>query len=186
MNMSLSHAVPSGRAALGGLALLVIGALPLAVGAAPDRERVVVVCNADSPVSLAVGEDYARRRGVTQIVRIQCPDAATSTAHETISYASYQAAIEKPLRAFLAGHAGIDFIVLTKGIPIRIGDAPGRGAGNCRPALDSMLAALDYEGLPGATTVRLRDGEFTGLGWMNRYWNSNCSQRSNNQNIQRW
>jgi hypothetical protein len=146
------------------------------VGAAPagarDGERVVVVCNADSPVSLAVGEDYARRRGVANLVRIQCPDAAVSAAHETISYAAYQATVETPLRAFLSSHADIDFIVLTKGVPIRIADAPGRGAGDFRPALDSTLAALDYERLPGAVTVRLRDGEFTGLAWSNRYWNA--------------
>ncbi len=174
--MSMDGQALAYRGVLGRLALLAVGALPLAVGAAPagagDGERVVVVCNADSPVSLAVGEDYARRRGVPNLLRVQCPDAAVSAVHETIPYATYQAAVETPLRAFLATRAGIDFIVLTKGIPIRIADAPGRGAGDCRPALDSTLAALGYESLPGATTVRLRDGEFTGLAWSNRYWNA--------------
>ena len=98
--------------------------------------------------------------------------APPSAGNETISFAAYEQAIEKPVRAFLAAHVNIDFIVLTKGIPIRIADAPGRGVGDRRPSLDSYLAALDYDKLPGAASVRLRDGGFIGTAWANRFWNS--------------
>ena len=98
--------------------------------------------------------------------------AAVSPGSETISYAAYQQAIERPLRAFLAAHANIDFIVLTKGVPIRIADAPGRGLGNHRPSLDSYLASLDYEKTPGAASVHIVDSGFTGTAWANRFWNS--------------
>jgi uncharacterized protein (TIGR03790 family) len=174
MSLTANRPVLSCRGVLGRAARIAVGALAVGAtaGVVQDCDRVVVVCNAESPVSLAVGEDYARRRGAPHVLRIQCPDAALSAERETIPYASYLASIEKPVRAYLASHVDIDFIVLTKGIPLRIADAPGRGAGDSRPALDSMLAALDYEKLPGATTVRLRDGGFTGQAWANRYWNA--------------
>ena len=57
-------------------------------------------------------------------------------------------------------------------LPIRVADAPGRGIGNRRPSLDSYLAALDYERLPGAVSVHLTDSGFTGTAWANRFWNS--------------
>ena len=87
---------------------------------------------------------------------MRCQDSAANPRIETISFAAYEQAIEKPIRTFLAAHASIDFIVLTKGIPIRIADAPGRGMGNRRPSLDSYLAALDYEKTPGAVSVHLK------------------------------
>jgi uncharacterized protein (TIGR03790 family) len=140
--------------------------------AAPAADRVLVVRNENSPVSRRVAEDYARRRAVAGVLPVRCQDSAASPGNETISYADYEQAIEKPLRAFLAGHAKIDFIVLTKGIPIRIADAPGRGLGNRRPSLDSYLAALDYDKAPGAVSVRLNDSGFTGTAWANRFWDS--------------
>ena len=44
--------------------------------------------------------------------------------------------------------------------------------GNRRPSLDSYLAALDYERLPGAVSGHLTDSGFTGTAWANRFWNS--------------
>lgn len=137
-----------------------------------NTDRVVVLRNENSPVSRAVAEDYAQRRGVRHVLSIHCQDAALSTEKETISFATYQQAIEKPLRTFLAAHAGIDFLVLTKGIPIRIADAPGFGLGHRRPSLDSTLAALDYDKIPEAVRVQLSDSGFTGTAWANRFWNS--------------
>ncbi len=134
--------------------------------------KVLVVRNENSPVSRAVADDYAKRRGVQNVLSVRCRDSAMNPGDETISYASYEQAIEKPLRTFLAAHADIDFIVLTKGIPLRIADAPGRGLGNHRPSLDSYLAALDYKKTPGAASVRLNDSGFTGTAWANRFWNS--------------
>ena len=115
-------------------------------------------------------------RGAERPLR-RCPDSAANAGNETISYAVYEQTIEKPIRGFLADHANIDFIVLTKGIPIRIADAPGRGLGNHRPALDSYLAALDYEKPPAAASVRLNDSGFTGTAWSNRFWDSSTRIR---------
>lgn len=137
-----------------------------------DADRVLIVRNEDSSVSRAVADDYARRRTIRNVLSVRCQDGAAKAAHETMGHAAYQQAIEKPIRSFLAAHAGIDFIVLTKGIPIRISDAPGRGLGNRRPSLDSYLAAMDYEKTPGALDVHLSDGGFTGTAWANRFWNS--------------
>ncbi|HEV2472513.1 MAG TPA: TIGR03790 family protein, partial [Chthonomonadales bacterium] len=64
-----------------------------------------------------------------------------------------------------------DFIVLTKGIPIRIAGAPGRGAED-EPSVDSTLAAMDYDQRKGSVTVSLREGSFHGVAWANRFWNS--------------
>lgn len=139
----------------------------------PDAARVLVMRNADSPVSCAVADDYVARRGIRHMLTIHCQDAATSSSRETIRYADVQRDIEQPLRAYLALHPGIDFLVLTKGIPLRIADAPGLGLGDCRPSLDSWLAALDYQQVPGVVPVRLIDSGFTGNAWANRFWNSN-------------
>jgi uncharacterized protein (TIGR03790 family) len=137
--------------------------------------RVVVVRNEKSPVSKAVADDYAKRRGVRNVLTVTCQDSAADTHAETIAFAAYQKEIETPLRAFLAGHAGVDFIVLTKGVPIRLADAP-QGVAPGRLSLDSYLAALDYELRPGAIRVEITDPnygkDFHGLAWANRYWNS--------------
>jgi hypothetical protein len=127
--------------------------LPRRASSARDVDRVVVMRNDDSPVSRAVANDYSKRRGVTNLLAIHCPDSAAARDKETISFAAYQKAVESPLREFLASHPSIDFIVLTKGVPIRIKDAPGRGAGGKRPSLDSFLAALDYAAIPDAITI---------------------------------
>jgi uncharacterized protein (TIGR03790 family) len=140
--------------------------------AARDADRVVVVRNEDSPVSRAVANDYCRRRAVANLVTVHCPDSATSAERETISFADYQQAIKQPLRAFLADHPQVDFIVLTKGVPIRIKNAPGHGADGHRPALDSYLAALDYERIKDAILIHVKDGDFTGVAWANRFWDS--------------
>jgi uncharacterized protein (TIGR03790 family) len=137
-----------------------------------DIDRVLVVCNENSPVSRAVADDYEKRRGVLNVLSVRCQDSAISPANETISFAAYEHTIERPLRAFLVVHADIDFIVLTKGIPIRIADALGRGVNNRRPSLDSYLAALGYDKLPVAKSVHLNDGGFTGTAWANRFWSS--------------
>ncbi|HSI71672.1 MAG TPA: TIGR03790 family protein [Fimbriimonas sp.] len=134
-------------------------------------DRVLVVINGSSPVSTSVGADYMRLRMVKQKVVVQCQDSAKSAADETIAYPSFQKSIETPLRAYLQKHPQIDFIVLTKGIPIRITDAPGLGISNKQPSLDSFLAALDYSAFH-PVKVALSDGGFTGTAWANRFWDA--------------
>ena len=148
-----------------------------------EADRVVLVRNGNSPISQAVADDYARRRGVRNILTVICQDAAGDPEFETIDFASFQSCLEKPLRSFLRQRSGIDFIVLTKGIPIRLRGG-GQGDGAEWFSLDSRLAALDYEKIPDAVRVDIDDPEyraesiveyhraFRAQAWANRYWNS--------------
>lgn len=138
----------------------------------PYLARTLVVMNADSPTSLAVGAAYQKKRGVANKIVVHCQDSAESTAKETIAYPAFREGIETPLRTYLSKHPKIDFIVLTKGIPIRITGAPDLGVSGTQPSLDSYLAALDYEKDKKARKVTLTDTGFTGRAWANRFWNS--------------
>jgi uncharacterized protein (TIGR03790 family) len=137
-----------------------------------DADRVLLVRNSRSPIACAIADDYARRRGVTNVLTIDCQDSALSSGAENMKYADYLAQIEQPLRACLAAKPAIDFIVLTKGIPIRLTDCPDLRGGKGRFSLDSHLAALDYDKLPGAVGILLTDHNWSGTAWANRYWNA--------------
>lgn len=138
-------------------------------------DRVLVIRNSNSPISLAVADDYAKRRGIRHVLTIACPDAATDVASETLRFERFQALIATPLAGFLHDHPETDFIVLTKGIPIRLASAPqGRTQGPL--SLDSHLAAWHYESLEDAVRVDVTDpaygSGFHGMAWANRFWNS--------------
>ena len=144
-------------------------------------DEVLLVVNTNSPISLAVGTDYSQKRHITNVLSIQCPDSAVSTGNETIPLTDYTRLIENPIRAYLAAHDGIDFIVLTKGVPIRIS---GSSMGSCdensqvpaairgHPSVDSTLAALDYANLPGAMKINITGSGAIGVAYSNRYWNA--------------
>ena len=88
--------------------------------AATNASRVLVIENTASPASIEIAEDYMKKRGVTNVLKVACQDSAQSTAMETMPYAAFQEKIENSLKAYLAKKSGIDFIVLTKGVPIRL------------------------------------------------------------------
>lgn len=143
--------------------------------AAHSPKEVLLVMNADSPVSVAVGNFYAQKRGIGNLVTIHCPDSALSRAHETIPLAEYERKIAAPVRAYLKDHPAISFIVLTKGVPIRIdggqtGSRDLTSTGNLHPSVDSYLAAIDYPYMPGAVKISITGSGATGFGWLNRYW----------------
>src|ERR1051325_7110380 len=138
----------------------------------PLVDRVAIVRNLDSAVSRRVAAYYASRRDVRNVIDVHAPDSAASAGNETIAFATYRDGIERPLRVFLRRHPEVDFLVLTKGVPIRIADSPGRGLGNRRPSLDSYLAALDYDVDKHAIDVPINDSGFTGTAWANRFWRS--------------
>lgn len=152
--------------------MLPLAVAALALGPVSLADRVLVVINADSPTSLAVGADYLKQRSVKARLLVHCQDSALAPDKETIAYAAFRDSIETPLRAYLAGHRGVDFIVLTKGVPIRIQGAPGLGLGNNRPSVDSYLAALDYDKAPGAFRIKIDEKQFKGTCWANRFWNA--------------
>ncbi len=141
----------------------------------------LLVVNASSPVSQAIANDYAVKRRITNILPVQCQDSALSAKNETITLADYTRAIENPVRAYLAAHTNIEFIVLTKGVPVRI---TGAAMGSCdqdsrepqnirgHPSVDSSLAALDYTNSHGALKICIAGSGAIGCAYSNRYWNA--------------
>jgi uncharacterized protein (TIGR03790 family) len=150
-----------------------------AIKRSPDE--VLLVANANSPISVAIADDYARKRNIVNRLSVQCQDSALSTENETITFAAFTQSLENPIRAYLATHTNIDFIVLTKGIPIRI---IGTAMGSCdehsrvpaairgRPSVDSYLAAMDYANLPGTLRIDITGSGAVGCAYSNRYWNA--------------
>ena len=137
--------------------------------------EVLLVYNADSPVSTAIANDYAHKRGVTKVIAIHCADSAMSATNETIALAEYEREIAGPVTKFLKRHQEINFIVLTKGMPIRIdgGETGSRDehiSGNLHPSVDSYLAATDYGLIKNAVKIRIHGSGAEGSGWLNRYW----------------
>ena len=150
-----------------------------AVRRSPDE--VLLLINTDSPISRAIGDDYAEKRKITNVLPVRCRDSAVSTGNETMSLSEYTRSIEEPVRNYLATHTNINFIVLTKGIPIRItGAAMGSCDQNSRepaevrghPSVDSYLAALDYANLPGTMKIGIAGSGAIGCAYSNRYWNA--------------
>lgn len=96
--------------------------------------NVLVVVNDNSSAAKEIGAYYAAKRGIPakNVVHIKCP------TDEIVGIEDYRARIEKPVKAHLAkkGLAGtVDYLVLTKGIPIRIA-ASGR-------SVDGLLMCMD-------------------------------------------
>lgn len=147
-------------------------ALLALVTVAPNpADRVLVVANSNSPISLAIADHYRSKRSAKKRLVISCADAALDSRNETMAYAEFKAAIEEPLRAALAKDKQIDFIVMTKGVPLRLTDAPS-GVSGKQPSLDSFVAALDYPERKDVVPIVLNDSGFTGKCWANRFWDS--------------
>jgi len=161
------------------LRLVSLLSLTLAVfcsAASAERKpnEVLVVYNANSPVSTTLAKYYSAKRHVKDMVAVKCVDSALTTANETIPLADYTQAIATPVGRYLAKHKKIDFIVLTKGVPLRIsGGLTGETEnGVMLPSLDSYLAAIDYPGSPGVIKASLAGSGTSGTGWINRYYNA--------------
>lgn len=124
------------------LRALVAAVLSFLVGApvfAQSGANVLVVANRASADSLRIAEHYARVRAVPQdqVLRLTLPDA------EEIERAVFDRDLQAPLAAWLGSHAAQDrilFIVLTKGVPLRIRGTSGRGG--TVASVDSELALL--------------------------------------------
>lgn len=131
--------------------------------------EVLVVYNSNSPTSQAIANYYEQERGVTNVVAVNCADSALNSTNETITLANYTSEIANPISNYLSGHSGINFIVLTKGIPIRISGGLTGSVGNgiAYPSVDSYLAAIDYSTIPTAMQANITGS----VGWVNRYYN---------------
>jgi uncharacterized protein (TIGR03790 family) len=153
--------------------------VPSAEKSMHSASEVLLIYNADSPISTNIAKYYAAKRGITKSIMLHCADSAISTANETISLADYQRQIADPVSQYLALHYEINFIVLTKGVPIRVrGTATGSRdenvPGPLNASVDSYLAAMDYptNNIGGKPTVKISitGSGGTGFTWLNRYW----------------
>jgi uncharacterized protein (TIGR03790 family) len=142
---------------------------------AHSAEEVLLVYNANSPISTAIAREYSAKRGVSKTVVIHCADSAVSSDNETISLANYTSQIAAPIGKYLKQHPEINFIVLTKGVPIRIdggitGSRDENSTGNLHPSVDSYLAAMDYPERKDAVKISIHGSGARGFGWLNHYW----------------
>ncbi len=99
-------------------------------------ERVLVVENTTSDDSVAIADYYVVKHKMprTNLFRINCP------VQEECSLKEYHELIEAPVKKYLAGSKlKIDYIVLTKGLPIRTHEGPAGGF-----SIDSLLATMDW------------------------------------------
>jgi uncharacterized protein (TIGR03790 family) len=117
------------------LALL---AAPAAV-VAQDARHVLLVVNEQSPASQEIADYYRARRGVPddQVVRLSLEPA------DLVTREAFDAGIQAPIAAWLSRHSAQDrilFIVLTKGVPLRIQGTIGRQGTTA--SVDSELALL--------------------------------------------
>jgi uncharacterized protein (TIGR03790 family) len=126
---------------LAAVCLLSFGGLASAQTAA----NVAVIINEQSPASIRIGEYYARQRAVPSenVIRISLPPA------EEVDRATFINKIETPIGRALTV-AGLQdrilYVVLTKGVPLRIaGTIGGRGTA---ASVDSELTLL-YRHLTG-------------------------------------
>ena len=133
-----------------------------APAAAQTAQNVLVVINEASPESRDIGEYYVQKRQIPaeQVVRLQLP------ASEDIDRAQYQSRIEAPLISWFAAHsAALDrilYIVLTKGVPLRIAGTVGQGG--TIASVDSELTLLYRKmlGLPVVLNGSARNPYFAG------------------------
>lgn len=138
--------------------------------ASDEAAGVLVVANDNSPLSCRIAGYYMQKRGIPagNLVSIYVPDSSLSPDNETISVPDYLDKIQQPIRKYLEEHElsdRIKYIVLTKGIPIKLPNHDGA----CGQSVDSMLAAWD---LSKQTMIRMGTGDPPPAAAINPYWHS--------------
>jgi uncharacterized protein (TIGR03790 family) len=136
---------PAARCALSVLALFTL--LPATTWAQSPANVLLVVNDAD-PSSVEIGEHYARARALpaNHVAHIKAPVSDVMTRLE------YDRTIEGPVGQWLAKHRLQDqvlYVVLTKGIPLRIAGTTGREGSTA--SVDSELTLL-YRKLVGTVS----------------------------------
>lgn len=116
---------------------------------AQSAQNVLVVINDASPESRDVGEYYVEKRRIPaeNVVRIQAPIG------DEIDRATYASRIETLIASWLNRHTAWDrilYIVLTKGVPLRIAGTPGQMG--TVSSVDSELTLL-YRKMTGTATI---------------------------------
>jgi uncharacterized protein (TIGR03790 family) len=147
-----SHFVPERAVSLAGfMRVLIVCGLMLATAAksvAQSAENVLVVINEASPASRRIGDHYVQLRRVppSNVIRL---DATTA---ESVTVEEYARTIEAPIaHALNRGglHDRILYMVLTKGVPLRISGTEGRTGTTA--SVDSELTML-YRRLTGVSS----------------------------------
>lgn len=128
-------AFPGRGPGFAGLSLVALTAVTVPPALAQSAENVAVVINTNSQDSQRVGAHYIRVREIpsSNVIRIQ------TSSDEAVSRGVYAATIERPVAAALAREGLQDrvlYLVLTKGIPLRIAGTGGH---------EGTIAAVDSE-----------------------------------------
>jgi uncharacterized protein (TIGR03790 family) len=110
-----------------------------AAATAQTGDNVLVIINEASPASVQIGEYYARLRSVPvdQVVRVK------TVTTDTIQRVEYERTIEMPVGVRLVEKNLTDkvlYIVLTKGVPLRVAGTEGRAGAVA--SVDSELTLL--------------------------------------------
>ena len=125
-----------------------------------DASRVLVVINDSSPESLTVGAYYMSKRKIPRanLVRVKV------TTEENITWESFEKDLRSPVKnAIYDSKNSIDFVVLTKGVPIRIHSNGGH-------SVDGHIASMD---LPIKPIEKPEEDQVRGS--LNPYFNKNES-----------
>src|SRR6266850_4026059 len=145
-----------------GLALLLVACLMLAAGATRAERpghvslnTVVVVKNLNNADSVAIADYYTSKRKLP--AENVC--AVRMTDVEGCSYKEYVEQLMGPLKQFLEKlNRPIDYIVLTKGIPIRIKE--GAGGGLCVDSLVVTMNKTEFPGFPGGVEPMMKGNPY--------------------------
>lgn len=128
--------------ATGLTALLVVAQLLVispSVASAQGPENVLVVVNAAVPDSIQVGEYYLKKRRIPgdHLLRVNMP------VDEQITRVMFEERIQRPIQAWIErqrAHDRLLYIVLAKGVPLRITGTQGRTGAEA--SVDSELTLL--------------------------------------------
>jgi uncharacterized protein (TIGR03790 family) len=124
-------------------------------------ENVLIVVNTTTPESIQVGEYYQRKRRIPtdNLLRITAP------ADEQISRDVFERQIESPIVSWITrrrAHDRLLYIVLTKGIPLRIAGSGGRTGSVASVDSEMTLLYRRIAGLPVAPSGSLPNPYFHG------------------------
>jgi len=161
------------------LPILLCIILPLLQGcssrAVGGPENVLVVSNANSPVSQRIASYYMEERGITSkyLVNIRTIDSSLCATNESISPKDYIEQIHRPIQSYLDNQGltnKIQYIVLTKGVPFKLSSDPTGGSSGGQ-SVDSILATMGMAKPP--MLIINNNGKNIGNPIINRYWRSN-------------
>jgi uncharacterized protein (TIGR03790 family) len=116
---------------------------------------VVVVKNLNNADSVAIADYYTSKRNLPaeQVCAVRVTDV------EECSYKEYEEQLQGPLKQFLAKlNRPIDYIVLTKGIPIRIHEGTEGGL-----SVDSLVVTMERTDLLGSPDLGNRVNPYFGV-----------------------